>query len=247
MTLSTATSSVATNDSPELEALFDSIVSAQQGPSSTPEVATDDSVKDEGELVSRVGHLTRRLYDTIKELGADHALEQAASAIPDACERLSYIADRTDQAAHRALNAIETARPAQDQVRQGAVDLGARWDQFFQQQLSVDDFRTLVTETRGYLGDVTKQSDIIIAQLNEILMAQDFQDLTGQVIKRVIGTAQDMQQQLLQLLIDFVPDQKRPAAESNSLLNGPVINGHGRTDVVTSQEQVDELLQSLGF
>ncbi|MBM3393372.1 MAG: protein phosphatase CheZ [Betaproteobacteria bacterium] len=245
MTLSTA--SAATNDSPELEALFDSIVSAQQGPSSAPAVESDDSVKDGGELVSRVGHLTRRLYDTLKELGGDDALEQAASAIPDACERLSYIADRTDQAAHRALNAIETARPVQDQVRQGAVDLGARWDQFFQQKLSVDDFRTLVAETRSYLGDVTKHSDIVIAQLNEILMAQDFQDLTGQVIKRVIGTAQDMQTQLLQLLIDFVPEQKRPAMESNSLLNGPVINGQGRSDVVTSQEQVDELLQSLGF
>lgn len=243
--MSTAT---ATSDSPELEALFDSIVSAQQTPpirESGP--APSSGSHDQEELVSRVGHLTRKLYDTLSELGADKALEEAATAIPDACERLTYVADRTDKAAHRALAAIEAAKPIQSQLQSEAVALSSTWDRFFRQELTPDQFRHLVEATRTYLADVPKHAQSTQHQLNEIMMAQDFQDLTGQVIKRVIDTAQSMQTQLLQLLIDFVPQEKREAAGASSLLNGPVINAARATDAVTSQEQVDELLLSLGF
>jgi len=84
------------------------------------------------------------------------------------------------------------------------------------------------------------------AQLLEIMMAQDFQDLTGQVIKKVIALAQDLEVQLLQVLVASTPPDKRKNL-GDDLLNGPVINAEGRSDVVTSQEQVDELLASLGF
>lgn len=239
---------MSTNDSPELEALFDSIVSAQQEtPSASSTPPPIGAGHEQGELVSRVGHLTRKLYDTLKELGAEQALENAAAALPDACERLTYVADRTDQAAHRALAAIEAAKPIQDQLSSGAIELGQGWDQFFKQELSPDQFRLLVEKTRHFLSIVPKHAQDTQNQLNEIMMAQDFQDLTGQVIKRVIDTAQEMQKQLLQLLIDYIPQAKREAVGANSLLNGPVINATGKTDVVTNQEQVDELLQSLGF
>jgi chemotaxis protein CheZ len=78
------------------------------------------------------------------------------------------------------------------------------------------------------------------------MMAQDFQDLTGQVIKRIIAITKEMEQQLLMLLVDHAPAVAK-ADLSVSLLNGPVINPAGRSDVVTSQDQVDELLASLGF
>ena len=80
----------------------------------------------------------------------------------------------------------------------------------------------------------------------EIMMAQDFQDLTGQVIKKVISLAQDLESQLMSLLIEAMPGEKRTESVEN-LLNGPVINAEGRTDVVASQQQVDDLLESLGF
>lgn len=236
------------NDSPELEALFDSIVSAQQSASApTTKAPPQTCTNDQDELVSRVGHLTRKLYDTLRELGADKALENAATAIPDACERLTYVADRTDQAAHRALAAIESAKPIQAKLQCGAAELNAGWDSFFKQELSAEQFRQLVESTRTFLSEVPGHAAATQQQLNEIMMAQDFQDLTGQVIKRVIDTAQEMQNQLLQLLIDFTPSDKREAAGPSTLLNGPVINATGKTDVVTSQEQVDELLHSLGF
>jgi chemotaxis protein CheZ len=78
------------------------------------------------------------------------------------------------------------------------------------------------------------------------MMAQDFQDLTGQVIKKVVAVAQDMEAQLMEVLIETMPGEKRTESVK-SLLNGPVINAAGRTDVVGSQQQVDDLLDSLGF
>lgn len=246
MTLAVASApSHSTNDSPDLEALFDSIVSAQQAPKLESTATAQPG--ETGSMVSQVGHLTRKLHDTLRELGADHALEKASAAIPDTCERLSYVANMTDQAAHRALAAIETAKPIQDSLGRGASDLHTSWERFFKQELSVEQFKTLVENTRSYLADVPAQVHATQQQLNEIMMAQDFQDLTGQVIKRVTAAAQDMQKQLLQLLVANIPADKREAAEASGLLNGPVINAEGRTDIVTNQAQVDDLLQSLGF
>lgn len=248
MTLAIATASSSspssTTDSPDLEALLDSIVSAQQMPE--PAAATAP-VSGGTDMVSQVGHLTRKLYDTLRELGADQALEKASASISDTCERLSYVANLTDQAAHRALAAIETAKPIQDNLGRAASELHANWERFFKQELSAGQFKTLVENTRSYLAGVPAQVGATQQQLTEIMMAQDFQDLTGQVIKRVTTAAQDMQKQLLQLLVANVPADKREAAEASGLLNGPVINAGGRTDIVTSQAQVDDLLQSLGF
>ncbi|HRE18705.1 MAG TPA: protein phosphatase CheZ, partial [Rhodocyclaceae bacterium] len=83
------------------------------------------------------------------------------------------------------------------------------------------------------------------AQLTEIMMAQDFQDLTGQVIKKIVSLAQDLESGLMSVLVEVVPDERR-TQEVDSLMNGPVINAEGR-DVVVNQAQVDDLLESLGF
>jgi chemotaxis protein CheZ len=78
------------------------------------------------------------------------------------------------------------------------------------------------------------------------MMAQDFQDLTGQVIKKIIHMAQELEAQLMGVLIDAMPGERKTESV-NSLLNGPVINAEGRSDVVATQQQVDDLLDSLGF
>ena len=242
-----------TSDSDDLEALFDSIVmgnAADEQPSlaSTAE-ASDTTSAAPGvaePFYSQLGHLTRKLHDTMRELGYDKALEKAADSIPDARQRLVYIATLTEQAAERALNATETAKPLQDKLEAGATALAQKWDSLFDNQLDVDDFKQLAAQTRDYLRDVPKHTQATNAQLMEIMMAQDFQDLTGQVIKKVIDLAQDMETQLLQMLVESTSAEKKAEVES-SLLNGPVINADGRSDVVTSQEQVDDLLESLGF
>lgn len=253
-------------DSEDLEALFDSIVMASQESAVEPAAETAPAAAQSGTMAqaaagmsmetetgscnekvfSSLGHMTRNLHDTLRELGYDKTIEKAVDAIPDTRDRLNYIAAMTEQAAERALNATEVAQPLQEKLETGATSLAGKWDRMFAKQLSVDEFKQLVSDTRAYLGEVPTHTKATNAQLMEIMMAQDFQDLTGQVIKKVIELAQQVESQLLQLLIESTPPEKRSEVNTG-LLNGPVISADGRADVVTNQQQVDDLLESLGF
>lgn len=247
-------------DDEDLEALFDSIVMASSTPPTDAEIlvepvdtsptttvqAESGADSEEESVFSQIGHLTRKLHDTLRELGYDKKLAQAADSMPDTRERLAYIANMTQQAAERALNATEVAQPIQEKLESGARELGSKWQRLYDNQLSLDEFKQLADDTRNFLSDVPNQTKATNAQLMEIMMAQDFQDLTGQVIKKVTEMAQQMEQDMLHLLLATTPAEKKTEMDS-SLLNGPVINAEGRTDIVNNQVQVDDLLESLGF
>jgi chemotaxis protein CheZ len=238
-------------DSDDLEALFDSIVSAgadDQAPAETPapSAAMETSESSDEKVFSSIGHLTRKLHDTLRELGFDKELEKALHTVPDTKDRLQYIATLTEQAAERTLNATEVAKPIQEKLGTDARALASQWQLVLDNQRDVAQFKDLVMQTRDFLDDVPTQTRATNAQLREIMMAQDFQDLTGQVIKKVVDLAQQMEGWMLQLLLEATPADKRNEVDP-TLLNGPVVNAAGRSDVVTSQEQVDELLESLGF
>ncbi|AOX99958.1 protein phosphatase CheZ [Jeongeupia sp. USM3] len=246
-------------DNAELEALFDSIAqsnwsepASQPAPAAVPAAAPvvapagDDAIAEPAKaMFSHIGQLTRKLHDTLRELGLDKSLEKAASQIPNARDRLSYIATMTEQAAERTLNALDAAKPLQDRIANDAQSLAGEWDRLLAKQLSVDEFKALVQRTRQHLTQTGSDSEQVSAQMLDIMMAQDFQDLTGQVIKKVLDMAKDMEAQLLDFLVMF--SQQQGKLEESGLLNGPVINSDGRTDVVTNQQQVDDLLESLGF
>jgi len=244
----------ANNDSIELEALFDSIVAESAEGNVPPAHATVPATAAEmeedgisGDMYTRIGNLTRQLYDTLRQLGYSDALEKVAQKdIPDARERLAYIATLSEQAATRALNAVERIQPIQDALESQSRELHRRWEMLYDNRLSVEEFKQLAMETRSFCLGVPVQARKTNAQLLEIMMAQDFQDLTGQVIKKIVAMAQKMEQEMLQILVAAIPAEKRAGIESE-LLNGPVINPAGRDDVVTSQAQVDDLLESLGF
>ena len=150
------------------------------------------------------------------------------------------------QAAERVLNATEAAQPVVDKLGNDAQHLAKQWDLLFEKKLDVQQFKDLVTQTHAYLHETPKTAKATNAQLTEIMMAQDFQDLTGQVIKRVVDMVQNFESQLLQVLIETMPEEMKATAPEG-LMNGPVITAAGRSDVVTSQAQVDDLLESLGF
>lgn len=253
-------------DSVELQALFDSVAAGQV--SSTAPMASAAAAPAAGtatavpagaaagvqeaaeasttQVFNRIGHITRELHNTMRELGYDKVLEDTARAIPDARQRLTYIVQMTEQAASRVLNATEIARPIQDTLHDQSKALAGRWDKVFANQLSPAEFKALAADTHGFLRAMPQQVTATNNQLTEIMMAQDFQDLTGQVIKKVVELAQKMEQQLLSILLESMPPEVRAEAPEG-LLNGPVVNGEGRSDVVHSQSQVDDLLESLGF
>lgn len=241
----------ATGDNDELQALFDSVASENVAP---PPAAAGESQADHPDnwpqqeaVFNRIGQMARILHDTLGQLGYDKLIEKTVSALPDAKDRLAYVANLTEQAACRVLNATDIAGPLVDGMESRSRDLGVAWDKVFANQMSPEEFRALAVETRQFLKqDLPGQTKATHAQLTEIMMAQDFQDLTGQVIKKIVMLAQELENGLMGLLIEVLPEAKK-TEEVTNLMNGPVVNAEGRTDVVVNQEQVDDLLESLGF
>lgn len=241
-------------DNDDLQALFDSVVAECDGTAlaSNPSLTAvalgqGDNWSQQEVVFNRIGHMARALHDTLGLLGYDKLIEKTVSALPDAKDRLAYVANLTEQAACRVLNATDIAGPLVDEMAARSKTLGAAWDKVFANQMTPEQFKQLAVETRQFLNQqMPEKTQGAHAQLTEIMMAQDFQDLTGQVIKKIVALAQDLESGLMGLLIEVLPDAKR-TEEVTSLMNGPVVNAEGRTDVVVNQEQVDDLLDSLGF
>jgi chemotaxis protein CheZ len=183
----------------------------------------------------------------LRGLGFDKLIAKAAHDIPDARDRLDYVAKMTEQAAQRVLNATDAAGPLQDQIDSGAASIANRWQDLMSAgSFSEAQVRELAEQSIEYFDTARSNASVTKQHLMDIMMAQDFQDLTGQVIRRVTELAQGLEQQLVQLLLDYAPPEIRRDAGSG-LLNGPQINPEGNADVVADQSQVDDLLDSLGF
>jgi chemotaxis protein CheZ len=230
-----------------LQALFDSMQAALPCAGVAPAPTIPAAASDQQEAVfNGLGALARQLHDSLRGLGVDKLLEDSARQIPDARQRLAYIAQMTEQAASRVLNATDIAKPVQDELIVRSQALSLRWEEMFAGRLSVEDFKALAADSRTYFAETPGKLKLTNEQLMEIIMAQDFQDLTGQVIKKVVEMVQGLETQLLSLLLEAMPEQRKADAPEG-LLNGPVVNSEGRIDIVNGQSQVDDLLESLGF
>ncbi|MGZ3159466.1 MAG: protein phosphatase CheZ [Burkholderiaceae bacterium] len=213
---------------------------------SAPAADQSSAPNQQEEVLVRVGQMTRTLHDSLRGLGFDKLIERAAHDIPNARDRLDYVAKMTEQAAQRVLNATDAAGPLQDKIDAGAKDLSRFWQNAVDEPFSEAQYRDLAERTLKYLNDTHLATSATKQHLLDIMMAQDFQDLTGQVIKKITELAHNLEQQLVQVLIDYAPTEiKRDVG--TGLLNGPQINPTGNSDVVADQGQVDDLLDSLGF
>jgi chemotaxis protein CheZ len=213
-------------------------------------VAADGAGADMGnhdEFLSRIGHMTRALHDSLRGLGLDKLIEKAASDIPDARDRLDYVARLSEQAAQKVLNATDAAGPLQDRIEADSGKLADGWQQLLDKPATSDaEWRAMAIASVAVLQAARGGASQTKSHLMDIMMAQDFQDLTGQVITKVTTIAQNLEQQLVQMLVDFAPAEVKREYD-NGLLNGPQINPSGNSDVVSNQGQVDDLLDSLGF
>jgi chemotaxis protein CheZ len=204
--------------------------------------ASDNEVE-ANDVHQKIGLLTRQLHDSLSQLGLADKLKGAASELPDAKSRLSYIARLTGEAAEKVLNRVDQAKAQQDLI---TTETGRIKTLLVQDPVSA----VAKGHVMNYLADIEKASQETDQHLTEIMMAQDFHDLTGQVIAKVVGLAANIEEQLVQLLIQTAPAEsvvKPEVGEYKPALSGPVVNGQGNPDVVTDQSQVDDLLASLGF
>ena len=204
---------------------------------------TPDNSQPPADVHHKIGQLTRQLHDSLNELGYADKLRGSMGELPDAQSRLSYIARLTGEAAEKVLNRVEQAKAQHDYI--------AAETRRVVNSLVADPVAAVAKgEIFNFLTDVERVTKEADAHLTEIMMAQDFHDLTGQVIGRVVQLAGTIEEQLLGLLLQSAPagqPGQDHALVDTPALSGPVVNPEGRTDVVNDQKQVDDLLASLGF
>lgn len=204
-------------------------------------------------LFREVGRLTRELHSSINSFVVDsHIVDIAESEMPDAAERLSYVIQMTEDAANTTLSAVEGAMPLAEALNKDSRRLSALWEKFNARQLTVDDFRELSSELSAFLNDTQRNSEELNGKLSEVLMAQGYQDLTGQIIRKVIDLVHDVEGKLVELVrLSGTPKQAESRDKQDDKPDiqsaGPVVPGVDKADAVHGQDEVDDLLSSLGF
>lgn len=209
------------------------------------EEETKGAAADADAVHTRIGQLTRQLHTALSELGYANQLRSSMGELPDAQSRLSYISRLTGEAAEKVLGRVEMAKGIHDRVAGEGVRV--------LKSLVADPVAAVARgEIYNFLVDLGRAGDELDGHLTEIMMAQDFHDLTGQVIARVVTLAATLEEQLVQLVIQTAPPGSavapEPTPEPAEKLQGPVVDPHkSAEEVVTDQSQVDDLLASLGF
>ncbi len=234
-----------TDTTDDLDALFDE-VSAEflSGiPKAEPESPTHPVKHEAGAsadqpIYDRLGGILRLLHDSLRELGYDRFLSDVVEQVHDSKSRLEYIATLTEEAANKVLNAVDEGLPLQEAQAESALHLSERWNSLLAGSLSVDEFKVLAHDSHAFINATARNSELEKERLLSIMMAQDFQDITGQIITKVVALTQNLEKQLAQLLRDYAPSV--PRESEVDLLSGP-------STTALVQDDVDGLLSDLGF
>jgi chemotaxis protein CheZ len=202
-------------------------------------------------MFREVARLIRELHDSINGFVMDARLVSIARhEMPDAAERLRYVIATTEAAANTTLTAVEESLPLADSLRAAARDLAERWARFNSRQLSVDDFRALSAELSEFLTATQANTEELHQRLSDVLLAQGYQDITGQVIRKVIDLVEDVEGKLVELVrlsgSAMPPAEAQPRSAGSAAAHGPAVPGVDTGDVVNGQDDVDDLLSSLG-
>ena len=205
----------------------------------------------ETSLYQELGMLTREIHDTIRSFADDDRLASLAQdEIPDAKERLQLIVTKTDEAAHRTMAGAEETVSMIDAFSARAQAMRERWRRFRKRELSKQEFVVLYQDLDHFLEVIDDESQAIHGKMTEIMLAQDYQDITGQMIKQVVSMVQEIEERLVRLVtisggaVDGGQTSEAPRGET---AEGPQLPSASRDKVAQSQGDVDDLLASLGF
>ncbi|QNA89898.1 protein phosphatase CheZ [Massilia sp. Dwa41.01b] len=239
-------------DEDDLEALFDQVAMTSAPAAAAPAAQAAAPAATEGgegdkNMYERLGGIVRLLHDSLRELGYDRALTEASSQINDAQDRLEYVATLTEQAANKVLNTLDEGMPAQDKLSKQAADMETRWADLFSGKLSLDEFKALAGDSRQFAAAVAEATELEKSRLLEIMMAQDFQDITGQLIKKVVTITKTVENELAQLLRDNAPPETRAKLAEKEAAPVQLMQGPSVPEAALDQDNVDDLLADLGF
>lgn len=205
------------------------------------------------ELFAEIGKLTRQLHDSLNNFQLDSRLNDLATAdIPDAKERLNYVITRTEEAANKTMDVVESVFPVVENLAEQVRGVNPSWTKLMNNEIDLPEFKGLCVDIDTLLTTTGKETQHIHSLMTDVLMAQDFQDLTGQVIRKVIELVREVEDSLINMLTAFgiSAEQQQEIASprvGDNLVEGPIVNKENRDDVVEDQDDVDDLLSSLGF
>jgi chemotaxis protein CheZ len=212
------------------------------------------------ELFAEVGKLTRQLHDSLNNFQLDPRIVNMANEdIPDARTRLNYVIEATEEAANKTMDLVDSCMPIAEKLHDGIVSTQPAWRKLIDKQLELGEFNQLVQQMDGFLKDGSKDSAKLTGLLTEVLMAQGYQDLTGQVIRRVIELVKEVEDNLVYMLTMFGGVGAKESSETTEKVQkieeqadmikveGPILDANSREDVASNQHDVDDLLSSLGF
>jgi len=189
--------------------------------------------------IEKIGHAAARLHRLLKELGHTRNLEKSAATMPDARDRLSFIDKSMHEASEKTISAVEASMPLTKHNRATCSDLSVR--------LSDADFGKhgeLIEETISKLGEIASAEERVHHNLMQIMEAQEFRDVAGQMVNKIVAAAVEVETILLDLLKEYAPDSKDSLISTKGLTAGP---GLKADDNVNGQDEVDDLLASLGL
>lgn len=189
--------------------------------------------------VEKIGQATARLHRILKELGHTRDLEKSASTMPDARERLSFIDKSMHDASERTISAVETSLPLTSQNRATCSDLSMRLA-----DANFTDHQPLIQDTISKLGEIAMAEESVHHNLLQIMEAQEFRDVAGQMVNKIVNAAVEVESILLDILKEYAPNNQDSLISTEGLTAGP---GHKTNDSVNGQDEVDDLLASLGF
>lgn len=210
-------------------------------------------------LYREVGRLTRSLHEAIRNFQIDPRnaeQSEALSKMTDASDRLEYVVQMTGKAANRTMDLVEEAMPRASAIRDEAAELRDEWQRLRRREMAPAEFRELYARIDTFFVSLNSDAGAMYENLSEILLAQDFQDLTGQVIQKVTALVKEVEEHLLSLVVmashvdqmtgtvHELEEKEKVGAEQGV---GPQIKAAEREDVVSGQDDVDDLLSSLGF
>jgi chemotaxis protein CheZ len=225
-------------------------------------LAANDEALFFGELDALVERRERALFGELRKLTTDlqGALERfridsrlvdlAEKEVPDARHRLDHVLKLTDEAAHRTMDLVEQSCPLADRTARDAAEISEMWRKFRARTIAVDEFRNMLQRLDAFLECTRTDMETVRGNLAEVLLAQGYQDLSGQIIRGVMKLVSELEVALVELVrLSKTGDSQAPRASTGDTRRGfgPAIPGIKSGPTVSGQQDVDALLSGLGM
>ena len=232
---------------------------AQLENDSTTDLELGDTLDDimalrDSTLFLELGKMTREIHESIMNFRLDSRITDLAHTdIPDAKDRLEYVITMTENAANTVMTVVERGTPVAEKLIEQSKQLTQQWQKFRRREMGPDELRAMGQDVENFFAESSTMMTELLSGFTEVLMAQDFQDLTGQIIRRVINLVNEIEGNLVKLIRiqgeNYVREDKtdKSGAAGETILEGPQVPGKESTDVMRGQDDVDDLLASLGF